>query len=219
MQKKILIKKNNFSLLPQKAIYWEEKHILFAADIHLGKASGFRVRGIPVPNGSTESNLIRLSILLNELNPKKLILLGDLFHSKNKFSGNLIEEIKIWREGFPRTEFILTSGNHDKNFRGIISSLKIDLYEKSLIIDEFAFTHHPETIPNKYVFSGHVHPAVKLKEFRNHSVKLPAFYFTEVQALLPAFGEFTGTYLIKPAEGDKIFVIADDEVVEITLSF
>ena len=211
--KRIKLKDNNFLLLPEKAIYWKEKKILMAADIHLGKASGFRVRGIPVPNGSTETNLDKLTKLLNNFKPKTFLILGDLFHSKNKFSGSLIEEIKMRRERFPQIEFILTSGNHDKSFRKVISSLKIKLYETPLIIDSFAFTHHPETVEGKYVFSGHIHPAVKLKEFRNHSVKLPAFHFSEVQALLPAFGEFTGTFLIKPNSGDKVFVVVDDEVV------
>jgi hypothetical protein len=33
--------------------------------------------------------------------------------------------------------------------------------------------------------------------------------------ILPAFGDFTGTYSLKPKNGNRIFVIADDEVVEL----
>jgi len=33
---------------------------------------------------------------------------------------------------------------------------------------------------------------------------------------LPAFGEFTGTYTVKPKAGDRVFVTADGRVVEVS---
>jgi len=32
--------------------------------------------------------------------------------------------------------------------------------------------------------------------------------------VLPAFGEFTGTYTVQPTSGDRVFVVADDRVIE-----
>jgi len=33
--------------------------------------------------------------------------------------------------------------------------------------------------------------------------------------VLPAFGSFTGMHPIRPAQGDRVFAVADDKVVEI----
>ena len=42
---------------------------------------------------------------------------------------------------------------------------------------------------------------------------LPCFYFGRDYALLPAFGEFTGTAVVRPRAGEGVFVLAGDEVV------
>jgi hypothetical protein len=34
--------------------------------------------------------------------------------------------------------------------------------------------------------------------------------------VLPAFGAFTGTADVQPVPGDRVFVVAGDEVVEVT---
>ncbi len=50
----------------------------------------------------------------------------------------------------------------------------------------------------------------------SQSLRLPCFYFGENGGIMPAFGEFTGTYTIKPKKGEKVFVIADDEVMRLS---
>jgi hypothetical protein len=42
---------------------------------------------------------------------------------------------------------------------------------------------------------------------------LPCFYFGRDYGLLPAFGEFTGTAVIRPRVGESVFVLAGDEIV------
>jgi uncharacterized protein len=32
--------------------------------------------------------------------------------------------------------------------------------------------------------------------------------------VLPAFGEFTGTYTVQPKSGDRVFVVAENQVIE-----
>ena len=44
---------------------------------------------------------------------------------------------------------------------------------------------------------------------------LPCFWFTPEVGTLPAFGSFCGAALISPAEGDRVFAIAQDEIVPI----
>jgi hypothetical protein len=47
------------------------------------------------------------------------------------------------------------------------------------------------------------------------SATLPCFVIGARHMILPAFGSFTGNALVKPAEGERIAVIADDEVIAI----
>jgi len=48
--------------------------------------------------------------------------------------------------------------------------------------------------------------------------KLPAFIFGERVGILPAFGEFTGAATVFPVVGDRVFVVAGNDVVEVGLA-
>ncbi len=65
---------------------------------------------------------------------------------------------------------------------------------------------HYETLPGES--SGHVHPGVRLQGKGKQSLSLPCFHFTEKQCIMPAFGEFTGKFIIKPNGKDRVYVIA-----------
>jgi hypothetical protein len=45
--------------------------------------------------------------------------------------------------------------------------------------------------------------------------KLPCFWLSKRQFVLPAIGEFTGTQVIKPNKSDQTWVIADDQIVRV----
>ena len=51
-------------LHPERALHWPAGDALFVADVHLGKAASFRASGVPLPRGSTQADLTRLSSLL-----------------------------------------------------------------------------------------------------------------------------------------------------------
>jgi hypothetical protein len=42
------------------------------------------------------------------------------------------------------------------------------------------------------------------------------FYFGKKQGLLPAFGVFTGLGEVQCLEGDRVFVVAEDAVLEVS---
>lgn len=77
----ISIEAATFMLHPYKAIYWREEDMLIVSDLHLGKVHHFRKAGIFVPTHAAMDNYERLSSLLLEFEPSKLLILGDLFHS------------------------------------------------------------------------------------------------------------------------------------------
>ena len=49
---------------------------------------------------------------------------------------------------------------------------------------------------------------------RQHE-RLPCFWFSRSVGVLPAFGDFTGLSDVEPLTGDRVFVIARDEVLEV----
>ena len=68
-------------LLAGHALWWPAGATVFVADVHLGKAATFRARGIPVPGGTTQDNLARLTALLHGLPARRLVVLGDHYRA------------------------------------------------------------------------------------------------------------------------------------------
>ena len=201
-------------LLPQKAIYWQKKKTLLVADLHIGKSSHFRKNGVAVPEEVAQTNLNTLDEVIELTEADHLIILGDLFHSNiNKEWNQFIN----WRKNKRQLEVSLVIGNHDiletTNYhQGIIN-----VFSK-LSAGPFLFVHdinqHQDlSKSNRYILSGHIHPAVQLKGRGRQIMKLPCFYFGTEYGILPAFGEFTGTHVIEPSEKDDIFIIADSKII------
>lgn len=202
-------------LHPLKAIYWQEAEALLLADLHLGKAVHFRKAGIAAPDAVEDTNFDHLISLLLSFQPKRVLLLGDLFHSNY----NLVwEEWEGLLAQFEHVSFELVPGNHDV--------LADEMYQQSrmlihpTVLDEgpFRFTHEPlETIPiGVYNLCGHIHPGVRLHGHGRQSLRLPCFYFGKQQGVLPAFGSFTGLAMMSVNHGDQVFGIAEAEVIALT---
>ena len=208
--KEIIIFNNHFYLDKTGAIFWKEKDTLLLADIHLGKVGHFRKSGIPVPRKAEGIFYEKISKLKKALNFSQVIFLGDLFHSYINNEWFLFENW-VKKSSF---KIVLIKGNHD-----VISKLKfkqigIKTYD-DLKIDKFFFTHHPKKINDCFVFSGHIHPGVRLIGKGKQIMKLPCFIYDKDQIILPSFGGFTGIHLPKLKNEERIFVITNSEVIEV----
>ena len=196
-------------LSPEKAIFWKEKGILIIADLHMGKAGHFRKSGIPISDLVHNKDLLTLDKLLTKWQPKEVIFLGDLFHSDHNQGW---EVFKRWIKSKAPLNFTLVLGNHDvldsKDY--YISNLTV---LESLELKPFSLTHVPEETKG-YNLAGHIHPAIKLSGKGRQSLRVPCYYFGEQNALLPAFGHFTGTALIKVTKQDAIYGIAEKQVIK-----
>ncbi|MBC7135682.1 MAG: phosphoesterase, partial [Oceanibaculum nanhaiense] len=62
------------------ALWWEERRLLVAADLHLEKGTGFARRGTLLPPYDTRETLTRLEQVMSRLSPDIVISLGDSFH-------------------------------------------------------------------------------------------------------------------------------------------
>ena len=61
---------SRWRFLPERAVYSAESGMLVVADVHFGKAATFRAAGVPVPSGTTQGNLARLSALIEATQPQ-----------------------------------------------------------------------------------------------------------------------------------------------------
>ena len=210
---KIIIKGQKFILHPSGSLFWEDQNLLLISDVHLGKVSHFRKHGIAIPNNAVPKNFERLTAVIEYFKPKKLIFLGDLFHSSKNNEWNMFQE---WTDCCV-AEIILIAGNHDiielKNYEKI--AVKVFA---SLELEGFLLTHHPTDIEGLFNFCGHIHPGVALYGFGGQSLKLPCFFQKTNQMILPAFGEFTGKYIIKPEKNNLVYAITENEVLLIAKS-
>lgn len=201
-------------LLPEKAIFWEEERTLIIADIHLGKVGHFRKAGIGIPKQIEQDDLALISDLIYEYKPVKILFLGDLFHSE---MNNDWDWLVLWRSMFKEIEMTLVLGNHDILNPRFYTDLSFNLCN-SLHLGPFLFSHHPIKVqdmsdPELYVICGHIHPGVTLRGKGRQMLTLPCFHFGAKQAIIPAFGKFTGKVCVKNIRGDKIFAVADNKVI------
>ena len=209
------LKGQHLLLLPDRAVFWREARMLIVADLHLGKAQFFRERGVPVPVGTTAADLDRLSALLDRYHPDRLLFLGDLVHGRTAQTGDLTRRIERWRRRHSAIECLLVSGNHDRRAGAPPHPFRFDRVSFDLVRPPFLFTHQPKTGLNQYSIAGHIHPAVTLRGKGRFKETLPCFCFGRRAALLPAFGGFTGTQVIRPSAEDRVFVAAGDAVVKV----
>ncbi|OYU80490.1 MAG: metallophosphoesterase [Flavobacterium sp. BFFFF1] len=208
MTQTITISGHTFILHPSAAVFWEERNTLLISDVHLGKVSHFRKHGMAIPESAIRSNFDRLDAVVAYFAPKTVIFMGDLFHSNKNREWGLFED---WVRS-AEAKMVLIAGNHDIISQDHYDGLDIGIYEE-LIVDGFLLTHHPEEREGLFNLCGHIHPAIELRGMGRQFLKLPCFFQKHQQMILPAFGEFTGTYVMTPEAHDCVYAIAKDRIV------
>jgi metallophosphoesterase superfamily enzyme len=58
----------------RRALFWSDENTLLVADLHLGKASLLRQAGTALPSGTTTEGLARLSSLIADYRPQRLLI-------------------------------------------------------------------------------------------------------------------------------------------------
>ncbi|TKK67277.1 ligase-associated DNA damage response endonuclease PdeM [Ilyomonas limi] len=212
-----IIHNNTFWLSPQRCLYWEEAQALIVSDLHLGKTGHFRRQGIAVPQAVYKEDLQCLFSQIQYYKPKQLIIVGDLFHSKENRELDLFIR---WRNDIPQVDVHLVKGNHDILKNEWYSNANIGISQEQLCIDQFIFTHEA-TAANctgnnqSYIFSGHIHPGVSIHGLGRQSLTFPCYFFGEWYAVLPAFSKFTGVKVMHKSKGDHVFAIVNQSVMKV----
>ncbi|MBA3918461.1 MAG: DEAD/DEAH box helicase [Gemmatimonas sp.] len=200
-------------MLPQRALWLPAHDTVLVADLHWGKAAAFRAAHVPVPVGTTSSDLSRLSVVLESTGARRLVVLGDLLHARSGRHHDTLDVIAQWRTRHAAVQMLLVRGNHDLQAGDPPPELDIACTSTPWRAAPFVGVHEPEPHDAGYVLAGHLHPNVTLRGRGRTSTRLPAFAFGPSVGLLPAFSSFTGGGMYEPQPNDHLFVIADNEVL------
>ena len=210
----ICLENQYFQLLSERALLWQEKNILILADIHLGKVATFQKSGIPVPEGTMDADLKRLTELIDRYQIKECIVVGDLIHGKLGLTSLVRQKIADWLNTIPCI-IHLVAGNHDGALlKDLPQRWNIKIHPQHLLMEPFCFQHLPEPHHSYFVFAGHIHPQYVIKAGFDR-IRLPCFWIQNKRLVLPAFGEFTGGITIKKEKDSTIYVIAEHMIFKV----
>ena len=213
---KFEIRSEEFWLSPGRMIWFPKERALIIADLHIGKTGHFRKSGIPVPQSVYKQDLHTLFSGIQTYKPEKLLIVGDMFHSKANKELDLFFK---WRSDLSQLHIQLIKGNHDILHAQYYTDAAIEV-GKLFSAGSFSFVHDITDIAadeadEQFYFSGHMHPGISLYGGSRQSLHFPCFYFTRQYAVLPAFSAFSGHYMIRPKKGENVFAIVNQSIIQV----
>lgn len=196
-------------LMPERAVYWPQRGVLFVADVHVGKAAVFRARGLPVPQGTTTATLQRLSKALMRTRAHTLVVLGDFLHARESLAPATLAALRRWRAAHADIACTIVQGNHDRHAGAPPADLRMPLCHGAWQADGLVGVHDAADEPawpgGLLRLAGHVHPVVTLRDRLDH-LRLPCFVLHDHTLTLPAFGDFTGGHEMAAPDA-RIYVV------------
>ena len=178
---------------------------LAVADLHFGYELSQRAAGWLVPMWGMKSIAERLSQLLDEYEPARLLILGDLVHDKTAAGAAAIFLKDLGR----RCETIVVAGNHDRRVKREIAMVE------SWQTDGFYFHHgHCEAEAGARIqIIGHHHPAGVISDGAGLRLKCPAFVQQSRCWIMPAFSPWAGGTRWEPDESSRIWLCTPERVL------
>lgn len=208
-EQSITFNKQTLILNNQRTIFWPHQNTLILSDLHLGKAAHFRKHGIPIPSETSSLDLQRLATLIDHYQAKKLLVVGDLIHAGINNEVLLLEEFK---QNYPDLIFHLVVGNHDRHIQKLAKKIDITFHHDALELAEIHFTHEPSPLGENFTISGHIHPGVSIVVPPKKHLRLPCFWISAHQIILPAFSKFTGLDSRKMSAEFQCYALHDEMI-------
>src|SRR5436305_7142440 len=161
------------------ALFHEQEKWLAVADLHFGYEISQRAAGHLVPMWGMRTTRERLLTLLNDYEPRQLLIVGDLVHDRAAWA-ETADFLKILNA---ICNTIVIAGNHDRHIAAEMPMVS------SWATDEFQFHHgHCDSAGgDRILIIGHHHPAGVLRDGAGLRLKCPAFVQQERCWILPAF--------------------------------
>ena len=205
---------------------------LYIADVHLDKSAHFRRMGVPAPGGILEADLERLSGTIHATGARRLIVLGDLLHARHARDAAVDAAWRRFRDRHAGLEVVLVRGNHDRHAGDPPTEWDVRCADEGWLDAGFELRHEPRPLDALSrrgraaerggdeamgALSGHVHPAVVLRDGDGGRVRVSSFIMQAGrQLILPAYGRFTGAAVVELEPGDRAFGIVGGEPMEVT---
>ncbi len=155
--------------------------------------------------------------MISECQASQLTLLGDMFHARSSISQDIRQSLDAFFATHEQLRFTLVLGNHDRGVPALAKNWPIEIVESGTSVGSISISHFPQApSPNtNLLLCGHLHPAYYFSSKTDSVGKLPCFWLSKRQLVLPAIGEFTGTQIIKPKKSDQTWVIIDDQILRV----
>jgi len=158
--------------LIDKALWLEKQKILAIADLHVGyEAYLAEEQGILMPKRQFEILKKEIGFLINFLQPKKIIINGDLKHEFGKISKQEWKEtLAILDLMLNKARVILVKGNHDTLLEPIAKRKNLRIVDYYFVEKEkICFMHGHKIFEDiikkaELLVFGHTHPAIVLRE-------------------------------------------------------
>lgn len=182
----ILLGGHRLTPLPAGALHWQAESTLIVADLHFEKGAVFAARGMLLPPYDTSSSLRRLGALIESLAPRRVVALGDSFHTSQSAErlndGDRETLLKLQDD----REWYWVLGNHDTNLPrdlgGVVCS--------TLAMDGITLRHEPSSDVSPEI-AGHLHPVARLSR-RGEAIRRKCFAADGNRVVMPAFGAYAG---------------------------
>jgi len=186
------------------SLYWPEQNLLIVSDLHLEKASSFAARrGTMLPPYDTQATLEMLAMRVTELQPSKVISLGDSFHDEDasvRLPNSYRLALKQLMEG---RQWIWICGNHDPSSPEDLGGE----FCEEMYIGNLHFRHEPLHDYKPGEIAGHLHPCAKIKR-KGKAVRRKCFASDGNRLIMPAYGTFTGGLNIRDDAYEGLFETA-----------
>lgn len=170
------------------AVWWAEKRLLAVADLHFEKGSAFAVRtGQMLPPYDTHATLARLNEVVERLQPKTIVCLGDNFHDSDGPSRLDVSAKRAITALMRKRRFVWIEGNHD----GASAIALGGECAVELELGPLVFRHDAKRGRVTGELSGHLHPVARVAT-RVKLLKRRCFVSDGKRCVLPAFGAYTG---------------------------
>lgn len=173
------------------------------------------------------AQLDELETLLARSAASRLLIVGDLLHAPAGLEPALVDAVgarlAAWRERLG-TRVELVPGNHDRRLDRVADAWGLTIHDADLVEPPFRFVHDPQAVGGPaqhegsplFAWCGHVHPVVRIESAAD-ALRLPCYLLTPTLGLLPAFSRFTAGAPVRPGPADRLYAIAENEVIPLHL--
>jgi len=169
-------------------------------DLHLGYESALEDEGMFIPRINTESVRDDLNRILDDYEPRRMILLGDIKHDFRRSSYQARDDVRsIVKLVSDAAETVVIKGNHDNFLQNILSDIGITALDHIDVMG-YRLEHGHVDSGVRPVIIGHEHPSVKIPGEMGGGIKLQCYVVAKKDGVIviPPFSPFASGNDLNP---------------------